>query len=66
MRTATIKRILLVTFNATNGWDGGVNTDEALCPPPRTALECLANIAARPSPVAASEPLARSAARFSR
>ena len=46
MRAASIKRILLVTFNATNYWDDGVNTDEALCPPPRTALECLANIAA--------------------
>ena len=39
MRTASIKRILPVTVNATN-------TDEALCTPPRTALECVANIAA--------------------
>jgi hypothetical protein len=46
MRAASIKRILLVTFNATNYWDDGVNTDEALSPPPRTALECLTNIAA--------------------
>jgi hypothetical protein len=47
MRTASIKRILPVTFSTTNGWDHGVNTDETLSPPPpRTALECLANIAA--------------------
>ena len=46
MRAASIERILLVTFNATKYWDEGVNTDEALSPPPRTALECLANIAA--------------------
>jgi hypothetical protein len=46
MRTASIERILLVTFNATNGWGDDVNTDEALCPAARTALECLANIAA--------------------
>jgi hypothetical protein len=46
MRTASIQRILPVTLNATNGWDDGVNTDEVLCPPPRTALERLANIAA--------------------
>jgi hypothetical protein len=42
MRTASIERILLVAFNTTNGWDDGVNTDEALW----TALQCLANIAA--------------------
>jgi hypothetical protein len=39
MQAASIKRILLVTFNATNYWDDGVDTDEPPSRPPQTALE---------------------------
>ena len=43
---ASIGRILLLTLTAADCWDDVVYTDEALRPAPRTAVECLAKIAA--------------------